>query len=126
MTLRSLHAQHPTKHRCMAGHWSTHGQRLTVRATCRLDRHLPTNVDLSDGSAITGSHRAVFASAGGRHSCAMVSHGGRIAVHSTGANDYGQLGHNDTTLRTRCGRSLPPFLSASNWLKHLCLTSLAN
>lgn len=62
---------------------------------------MPTYVDLSPGKPTLGSNRAIFIAAGGRHSCAIVSHGGRVAFRTTGSNEYGQLGHNDTVSREK-------------------------
>ena len=80
---------------------------LTVAVLCSNDRVEPAEVNVADeGCGKKDTDRVVFVCAGGRHSCAMVSHAGRTAVRSTGANAYGQLGHNDTKSRNRCASAL--------------------
>eukprot|EP00892_Ulva_mutabilis_P005235 jgi/Ulvmu1/3083/UM015_0123.1 len=56
------------------------------------DRELPVDVPLENTEGQYGASRAVFVAAGNRHSCVLVSHSGRMAVHSCGYNVYGQLG----------------------------------
>jgi hypothetical protein len=71
---------------------------------CSIDRVEPAEVIVSgEDTPNKDTDRVVFVCAGGRHTCAMVSHSGRLAVHTTGANNYGQLGLNDTSPRDRCG-----------------------
>ena len=69
---------------------------------------MPAAVQVHDVDTPTSPSldRVVFVAAGGRHSCAMVSHAGCMLVRSTGDNAYGQLGHGDEEGRMRCASLL--------------------
>lgn len=75
-----------------------------VEATviCSDDRPLPVDVPLDNKEGQYGASRAVFVAAGNRHSCVLVSHSGRMAVHACGSNVYGQLGLGHLQCTTRC------------------------
>jgi Regulator of chromosome condensation (RCC1) repeat len=82
---------------------------------CRTDRYEPFEINVAEpGKPKCNRDRVVFVAAGGRHSCAIVSHAGRLAIKATGGNNYGQLGLGDTVDRKRCDFFASPALSA--WL----------